>query len=260
MKRSYTRYELSKALQNIGIKKGMTLFLHTNIGFFGKMEDSTCIEEYPAIFLETIQNLIGEQGTICVPTFTYSFCNAEPYDILTTASNMGVFSEYIRLHPKSIRSEDANFSIAAIGKNAEEMVKNVPEYSFGQNSFWERFLQADGMICNFNFDAGSTFVHYIEKQMCVPYRYDKEFYGKSLIQGKWEERVFYHFVRYLNKPQWDTNMSYIDHIAREYQILQSASLGRGEMNAQKSTDLFYRLKKLIEKNPFSLTLEPEERQ
>src|SRR5580658_8820236 len=37
--------------------------------------------------------------TVCVPAFTFSFCNGESYCVQTSASKMGAFNEYIRRLP-----------------------------------------------------------------------------------------------------------------------------------------------------------------
>ena len=85
-----------------------------------------------------------------------------------------MFSEYIRNDAKSKRSNDPNFSVSAIGENAEYFTQHCQSHSFGKDSFWERYLRKNGKFCNFNFDSGSTFFHYVEKLLGVPYRYDKE--------------------------------------------------------------------------------------
>ena len=54
--------------------------------------------------------------TLCVPTFTFSFCNNEPYDVQKTASSMGALNEYIRKLPQAIRSSDPMMSVALLGE------------------------------------------------------------------------------------------------------------------------------------------------
>ena len=168
------------------------VFIHSNLGFFGKLQDAITKDDYCMAFKESIFDVIGYDGTLAVPAFSYSFCNNEVYDKTKTIGIRGMFSEFIRNDTKALRSDDANFSIVAIGKNADYFTKNAPSYSFGPDSFWERFLKHDGKICNFNFDSGSTFIHYVEKLLKVNYRYDKGFRGKSIINGKEYDGIYYH--------------------------------------------------------------------
>ena len=74
----------------------------------------------------------------------------------------------------SIRSYDSSYSVLGIGKNALRMIENAPINSFGENSFFERFYQSEEKILNLNFDAGSTLIHYFERLLNVPYRFDKK--------------------------------------------------------------------------------------
>ena len=180
----YSKSDISKALTDVGITTDDNIFVHSNIGYFGKMENAENKNDYCREFLESVLDVIGINGTLVVPTFSYSFCNNEVYDKIKTDSVCGIFSEYIRKKSNSSRSDDPNFSIAAIGKNAGLFTKDCAAYSFGKNSFWERFHRKDGKICNFNLDSSSTFIHYVEKSLNVEYRYDKPFSGTSIINGK----------------------------------------------------------------------------
>jgi aminoglycoside 3-N-acetyltransferase len=245
----YSKEDIVRALTKVGIKKNDSIFVHSNIGFFGQLKEATTKESYYYIFKEAIFEVIGEGGTLVVPTFSYSFCKKEIFDKEKTKSVCGFFSEMVRKDPQSLRSDDANFSVAAVGKNAEYFTKNAPPHSFGKNSFWERFLKCNGKFCNFNFDAGSTFVHYVEKLLNVPYRYDKKFPGKSIINGKAEERVFYHFVYDLTKPNNGPNFEKFDKRAKELGIAKTANLGKGQIVSITARDVVELIKREIQKDP-----------
>ena len=189
----YSREDIIRALTEVGVSKGDNLFTHSNIGFFGRLKDATNEDDYYQIFKKAIFEVIGENGTLVVPTFSYSFCWSNIFDKDKTPSVCGFLSEMVRKDPQSLRSEDANFSIAAIGKNAEYFTKDAPEHSFGPKSFLERFLKSNGEFCNFNFDSASTFVHYVEKYLNVPYRYDKPFPGTFIANGKEKKRSILSF-------------------------------------------------------------------
>ena len=166
---SYSKNDFKNGLINCGIKNGDKIFCHSNIGFFGFLEEADTIEKVCSDLLEVITDVIGSNGTIVVPSFTYSFGNDKKqkvYDVeLTPATNMGVFSEFVRNHIQSYRSLDPMFSVYAIGKDSKALVENVSNECFGTDSFWDRFLRESGKICNFNFDSGSTLIHHIEKKI-----------------------------------------------------------------------------------------------
>lgn len=248
MKADYSKEDIIRALIEVGVEKGDNIFIHSNIGFFGQLEDASSPDAYYTIFKEALFSVVGKEGTIVVPTFSYTFCKGNIFDTENTPGVCGFFSEMVRKDPESIRSDDANFSIAAIGKNAGYFTKDAPEHSFGPNCFWERFMKSNGKFCNFNFDAGSTFIHYVEKTLRVPYRYDKAFPGKSIINGKEEDRVFYHFVYDLNKPNNGPEFTKFHKKAMDSGLVKTADLGKGQVVLISAKDTFELIKSELPKN------------
>lgn len=253
MKKSfdYTSDDISKALKLVGMKKGDSIFLHSNLGFFGKLKDANDTNEYCKIFKKLIFEVIGQEGTLIVPTFSLSFCNNQIYDKKQTPSvECGIFSEYIRQDEDSIRSDDANFSVCAIGVNAEFFTSDSQAHSFGADSFWERLLKENGKICRFNLGSDyNTFVHYVEWKFNVPYRYDKEFSGISMINDKKIEKKFIHFVRDLEKEEHMPDLSRLDQKAKERELLHVTDLGKGQIISINSLDIYQIISDEIKKDP-----------
>jgi aminoglycoside 3-N-acetyltransferase len=251
--KTYSIQDIEGALTSTGIKKGDTLFIHSNIGFFGVLANAHNKDDYCRAFLHALTNCIGDTGNLCFPTFTYSFCKGEPFNPNTSVSEMGMLPEFARVNG-AIRSHDANFSVSVIGKDAAELTKNAPEHSFGKDSFWDRFLNIGGKICNLNFDAGSTFLHHIEKKLNVPYRFDKPFYGKLIANNDSQDRCFIHFARHLDKPEWGTSMTKFDAFADGEHILSKAKLNRGVIITSTANDVMNTVMREIAKNPYFLTV------
>lgn len=248
-KSDYSMKDIIQALRNVGIDHGDNIFIHSNIGFFGRLDGGNDRENYYRIFKDAIFEVIGDAGTLVVPTFSYSFCWNKVFDKEKTPGICGIFSEMVRMDPQSLRSDDANFSIAAIGKNAEYFTKDAQAHSFGEKSFWERFLKCDGKFCNFNYDSASTFIHYVEKLIDVEYRYDKIFPGKFVSNSKEIDDIFYHFVYDLDKPENIPDFTKFDKCAKEMGIAKIADLGRGQIVSIPAKDTLELIKKKIEKYP-----------
>jgi aminoglycoside 3-N-acetyltransferase len=245
----YTNQDISNALRRVGIKTGDNIFVHSNMGFFGRLKDAKTEKEYYAIFKKAIFEVIGYEGTLIVPTFSYSFCWNNSFDRLKTPGVCGFLSEQVRLDPEAERSGDANFSIAAIGKNALFFTKSSPKHSFGPDSFWDRFFQKEGIICNFNFDAGSTFIHFVERSLNVSYRFDKKFEGLSIENGIPEQKEFFHFVYDLEKPEDEPDFTRFDEISKQRMIAKTADIGKGQIVAISSRDTFTLIEELLRNNP-----------
>lgn len=252
MKFNYNKVDIINALEEVGISKGNSIFIHSNIGFFGKLEGANSKEEYYHIFKNAIFDVIGKEGTIIVPTFSYSYCNGKIFDKLTTPSVCGLLSEMLRLDIEAVRSEDPNFSVCAIGKKAEQYINNISNHPFGHNSFFDRFYNDNGIICNFNFDAGSTFVHYVEKMLNVDYRYDKAFKGFSNVNDELIESIYYHFVYDKDIIEDTPTMTKLDKEARKRDLLKTVNLGKGQILSISAYDTFELIKTSLIEDPYLL--------
>ncbi len=248
-KYDYTIQNILDSLRQVGLKKGDNVFTYSNLGFFGKLKNAETSEVYCNAFKDAIFKIIGDRGTLVVPVFSYSFCNAAKFNVLTTPSVCGMFSEYIRNDAKSKRSNDPNFSVSAIGENAEYFTQHCQSHSFGKDSFWERYLRKNGKFCNFNFDSGSTFFHYVEKLLGVPYRYDKEFKGFLKLDNKYVEKVFVHYVYDKEKPENGPDFEKFHKKAIELKKVKISNLGKGQIVCVSAKNTFDLIKNEIVTNP-----------
>jgi aminoglycoside 3-N-acetyltransferase len=249
----FDRDDLDRALDQLDLRRGDVLFSHANIGFFGRPDGLRTADELASLFCDRVFDRIGEEGTLVVPTFTYSFPRREIFDPIQSASRMGAFAEWIRRHPKAKRSLDPCYSVAALGGRSDEMTANVPENSFGPASFFDRFIKADGRIFNLNFDAGSTFVHYVERELRVPYRFDKTFEGEIRLGGAATRGRSTIWVRYLSDDALEAKFEPFDALARDTGIYRTAALGRGRMGIIAARDCFNLIAETLPRRPYFLT-------
>ena len=248
-KYDYTVQNILDSLKQVGLKKGDSIFTYSNLGFFGKLKNAETSEDYCAAFRDAIFKIIGNEGTLVVPAFSYSFCNSTRFNVSSTPSVCGMFSEYIRNDTRSKRSNDPNFSVSAIGENAEYFTQYSQSHSFGKDSFWERYLKKNGKFCNFNFDSGSTFFHYVEKILDVPYRYDKKFKGFLKLDNKYLEKVFVHYVYDKEKPENGPDFEKFHKKAIELKKVKISNLGKGQIVCISAKNTFDLIKNEIIPNP-----------
>jgi aminoglycoside 3-N-acetyltransferase len=245
----YARHDIIAALQSVGISAGDRIFVHSNLGFFGRLKDCDDQDCYYRTFKSAIFKVLTEKGTLVVPTFTMSYCWNQVYDKKTSKSISGMLAEMLRQDPEALRSDDGNFSIAAIGPDARRFTEHSPEHSFGPGSFWKLFLESGGKFCNFNFDSASTFIHYVERTLNVSYRYDKGFPGKSVVDGREVGGVFYHFVYDLEKPAHAPDFTKFDKRAKEEGLSRVAKLGKGTVLAISARDTFALIERELKRDP-----------
>jgi len=244
----YNQQDIEQSLINIGIKKGDILFSHMNLGFFGIAEGGMTEENLFNIFYNAIFNVIGKEGILIVPTFTYSFTSEEKYfDEQTSASKMGFFAERLRKLSSSVRTKEPMFSVAIAG-NIKKIFPNkvvVSEECFGKNSIWDIMHKNNAKICNFNFDAGSTYIHYVEKTHNVDYRFDKVFSGKIKENSKNIDKTVTFFCR---KLEYFPDFTKFDKYVKENNIAKTHKLGRGIVLSISCGDTYNTFTKLYKKD------------
>ncbi len=253
----YTRNDLIRALKKIGVKKGDVVFCHSNLGFLGIPEGGNTKENVFHTVFGAFMEVLGEEGTLCVPTFTYSFCKREPFDPANTPSTVGMFPEMLRQLPKAYRSFDPIFSVAGVGKKARELLEDVSNECFGPGSFWERLLEHNGAICNVGLGAHSAFIHYVENCLKVPYRYKKLFHGELIINGKPQKYAVLYSCHDLNDPRTVLETKKFEKAARAYGLVMAEIVGRGEVNRIQCRDVFKVCKEGLGKDRWFLVVGPK---
>src|ERR1700679_1704159 len=140
----YSQSDLVDGLKTIGIGAGDVVYAVVNLDALGKMKGCTESKGHFQCVLNALQDVVGTGGTILVPTYTFSFCRGEIFDVQNTPSIKGPWSpsteflEYFRQLPGAIRSADPIHSVAGIGPQAAEILSNLPPNCFGRDSVPDR--------------------------------------------------------------------------------------------------------------------------
>ena len=249
----YTYEDLVNAIKRIGITKGDNIFIHSNIGFFGRMENATSVDTLCGSYITALKETLTEEGTFVLPTFSYSFCHGEVFNPVKTKSDCGILTMY-SLHQRDIiRSLDPNFSVVSWGKHAVFYTKNPAHESFGKDSFWERLLSTGGKIVCMNFDCGSTFVHYVERCASVSYRYNKAFNGKFEFDDGTSFRDY--AVHYVHDGGTDEPyFGRLDKKCRQAGICKITNLGKGTMLSMDIKEYFDLIMQTLQVEPRFLTV------
>ena len=70
-KSDYEYNDIIFSLRKIGLEQGDSVFIHSNLGFFGKLKDANDSNDYNRFFKNAIFEVIGEEGTMITPTFSF---------------------------------------------------------------------------------------------------------------------------------------------------------------------------------------------
>ncbi len=237
----YSKKEIKSCFLKLNLKKGDLIFCHSNISFFGRLNKNKNKEQLCKIFYDELLKIIGKNGTLVVPTFSYSFFEKKNYS-QSTQSKMGFFSEWVRKRRDSCRSLDPNFSVSAVGPLKKYLTINNVKETYNKESFFGKFHSLNGKILNFNF-PGSTIIHYYEKILKVNYRYEKKFIGK--VNGNKE--IWSVFSRYLKKNTIHNPIKLMK-LLRKKKRNRFFNLGKGEVFSITSKELFKFIKEEFIKN------------
>jgi aminoglycoside 3-N-acetyltransferase len=152
--------------------------------------------------IDALLHVLGEEGTLIMPTFNFDFCKGEPWDVRETPSHMGIITELVRQDERSCRVFHPIYSFAIIGKHAQALCAHRYKSSYGPDSVFGKLRQLDGkiMIVGLDYTNSMTFFHHVEELEGVDYRYMKEFTGQVTDwDGKTYEDTFTMLVRDLEK-------------------------------------------------------------
>lgn len=244
--------EIKHALHNCGIKNGDLIFLHGDEILASQILNTINEKDPTIMFINALVDLIGDQGTLVIPTFTYSFTTSEVYDVENSVSEVGKFSEKFRKIKESTRSRNPIFSVATIGKLSSTIRRLSEITSFGSNSIFDFLYKNNGKIfcigCSFN---RVTFTHYVEEKLKVNYRYHKIFKGKIIDKENVSNVNINYYVRDL---KFDTvcNLSKLKKLMIENKKLKIASFGRVETYLCDAKSFFQSCKELLSNNEFGL--------
>jgi aminoglycoside N3'-acetyltransferase len=193
---------------------------------------------------------VFEGRTLLMPTFARGFqdgvCNLDQQK-----SSTGVLTEAFRVHPDSRRTKSAFFPFSYIGDEKGELDKLVSKHSWGENSIYEWMEINDVDFLMLGTDATHcSYLHRLEllAKEVINYRYDKDFEGTMILEGKefpFKETLY---VRRLDPP-----------VVNDFRILEShmKEMGMKESDFEGVRITGYTAKQLkdailpiIQKDPF----------
>ncbi|MBQ9215288.1 MAG: AAC(3) family N-acetyltransferase [Prevotella sp.] len=150
-------------------------------------------------FLDAILGVIGEEGTLLIPTFNWDFCHGIPFDYHKTPCKTGTLGTVALRHSAFRRTQHPLYSFAVAGKDQALLcgMRNVS--SFGMDSPFGYLEERHGknVLINLHYTDCFTFVHHCEEVCGVnTYRFQKTFTGQYIDeQGVETTRSYSMLVR-----------------------------------------------------------------
>jgi len=245
---------ISDYLLKLGLQQNDTVMIHGDSGvaaqfIFDNSSDPTS---------DFIRHLLDyfHEGTVIVPTFTYSATKGEIFDPKMTPSAVGQFSEKFRLMKGGIRSRHPIFSVSCFGKNAQYFSNSTITDSFGEGTLFDKLYTNDVKILALGCpsDRSLTFIHYVEQAAKVNYRYFKEFAFCIQDESILTKGHVKFFVRDLELKS-ELDLTHFENIACEQKKMVRQSFGRFNSRLISAKDCYDLAFSLLRDNPYSLIRE-----
>jgi aminoglycoside 3-N-acetyltransferase len=192
--------------QDMQIAKNSMVWLHSGIVGLGIIKGG----------VDTITDAFSRilpEGALVIPSFTYSWCNAEVYDSSTTeCPDMGGYGHVVWKDKRFKRNSNPNFAIAIMDQTPDKRVENALLLDetkwtcFGDGSVFDQMYRLSAEMPGQVILLGgahndvvfrSTFLHYIEEKVAVPYRYQKAFKNPQNSKETVDQ-----LVRFMSKDEY----------------------------------------------------------
>ena len=173
---------VAESLREIGVRAGDTVGLHSDMPSLGRIMVQVLKhggrEGLEQAVNDTIDGFLAavdpEQGTLCVPTFTFCFSGPEDpvaFDPEVTPSKVGILTNVFFRRPDAVRSLSATHSVAAIGARSDELVRDHDCSSpLGPGTPFHRLAEWGGWICYLGTNGNTlSLLHVAEAIAPVPY-------------------------------------------------------------------------------------------
>ena len=250
--REYGKEDIVEALKNVDAHECETLFIHSDIAF-GKPSAGFKRKDYLKALYEALTAINVEN--IIVPTFTYSFCNHEDYDVRNSRTSMGALSEFIRRQDGRYRTLDPILSFS-VPVSLKHKFGSISNHSLGKGSGFDVLHSMnDVKFLFFGAKQGEcfTYLHYVEKMLNVPYRYDQEFTGKLIDydgKSKIVTQVIHTHCYGVKIPK---SYGYFEDELLERKLLKKVRLGNSTVSCIDKGIAYEQISEKINSDPYYFT-------
>ena len=183
---------IKEQLIKVGLKKGDTVLVHSQLLKVGiPEEDVFDLGEY---YLDIILEIIGDDGELVLPAFTYSYCKKKVFSPLKDMSSVSELANTCIRNHIGYRTLDPIFSYVIVNpKSAEQSFSNVCfDFDNGMAGYLAskkaKYLMIGDQIY-------FTLWHACEQQLHTYNRFMKKFSGITKINGVENNSDYYFYCR-----------------------------------------------------------------
>lgn len=245
MDMNYTKQDLLDGLRQLGINPKGTLLVHSSMKSLGKVEGGA----------DTVLDALSEymkEGLLVLPTHTWSYINTTnpKFDVVHSEVCVGILPELFRKRKGVIRSWHPTHSVAALGKDAVEFVKDneLWDTPCARKSPWGKLLDLDAQIMLLGVDLRrNTFIHGVEEWVDIPGRLTDEPEMLTVVTPDGRE-ISVPSRRHCG-DNWSEYFWKIDDFLQEKQVMITGKLGDATVRICQTEPMTEVIKQLLRINP-----------
>jgi len=166
---SVTRERIAQDLSSLGLQAGDAAFFHSSLKSLGWVEGGA------DAVIDAFLDVVGPDGLVIVPTLSFTFVRHNPdrrgFNPKRTPSRVGKITDTLWRRPNAYRSRHPTHSVAALGKRAEELVRDHEKTStFGREGPYGRYVDWGAKLLFLGVDGRcNTTIHAVEDWLDLPY-------------------------------------------------------------------------------------------
>lgn len=243
-------FTLSDSLERLGVSRGDGILVHSSLA----LAFDSNFRVRPTELLANIERLVGDEGVVVLPSFSYSLPTGRVYDKADADSfrQMGTLPK-VAFAAGYHRTDDPIFSFLLSRRSFRgEMLDPKFSNSFGTGSTMRKLIDSDFLVLNLGVHPASTLLHETEHRAKVPYRFEKTFHGERIIGKQKEKVVWTSYVRDLEAPKSEIQISMAKDLLSELHSYKWLKLGRHLSTSFRAKEADSKVLELLRRNPMAL--------
>lgn len=257
----YTKDLIKKKLHKLGLKKGDSIFVTTSLGMIGNPKDFKK-KDLNQVFLNILLDIVKKQGTVFVPTYSYSFSSQNKsriFDIKKTKAKIGSFPNFFLKQKGVFRNNDPFVSIAGKGYYAQKILSKKVFTSYGNGCVFDQFNQIKNFkILNIGLGPNWTpFIHYADFLIKVDHRFEKIYEGYIKYKDNKSIKTAWVYNSRVLLNETKANAYKVGYKALKKKIWNFEDIGRSRIYIANYKKYFDFVIKELKKNKWALSNGPK---
>lgn len=252
-----SKSNLCQALKKLGLGEGDIVMVYSSLSQLGYVVGG------PDTVIDAFLEVIGPNGTLAMPTFTViggglDYLSTNPlFDPKTTASTVGKLTNVFRQRSGVKRSIHPTHSIAAIGHNADWLIKDheLATTPFSNNTPFVKLLHTNAWMVCLGIDIHVLTLYHTFEDLAEDFPFDPYMpnpFQARVLDNKCQEKIVATRIHNPDKARYRIdNHEGVRSVVREFYknkgILREQEVGDGLIYAIRSEELWRTLQEMLER-------------